>query len=155
MDNVRILRAVMSDLDDLRPLFQAYRVFYKQHPDSAGQHHFLHERLANHDSAIFIARSDERAVGFAQLFTTCSSVHLGPSLVLEDLYVEPDARGKGMARALLDRAKAHAVQLKATGMFLETAHTNRAAQRVYERAGWQMESIFRKYNCPLEPVAAR
>ncbi len=155
MDNVQIQRAVMSDLDDLRPLLQAYRIFYKQHPDPAGEHRFLHERLSSHDSTIFIARSGERAVGFAQIFTTCSSVHLGPSIILEDLYVDFDARGKGVARALLDRAKAHAVQLKAAGMFLETAHTNRTAQRVYERAGWQIESVFRKYNCPLEPAAAQ
>ncbi|MFN2527184.1 MAG: N-acetyltransferase family protein [Candidatus Baltobacteraceae bacterium] len=152
---MRIQRAGITDLDDLRPLLQAYRLFYKQDRDPAGEQRFLQERLANLDSTIFIARSAERAVGFAQLFTTYSSVHLGPSLSLEDLYVDPQARGKGIARALLDRAKAHALQMKATGMFLETAHSNRAAQRVYERAGWQLESVFRKYNCPLEPVQAQ
>jgi len=155
METVRIERADMSDLDDLGPLLQAYRVFYKQHPDPGGEHRFLHERLAKQDSTIFIARSSERAVGFAQLFMTYSSVHLGPSLILEDLYVDPEARGKGIARALLDRAKNHALQLKATGMFLETAHSNRAAQRVYERAGWQPESVLRKYNYPLEPGEAQ
>jgi ribosomal protein S18 acetylase RimI-like enzyme len=154
MVNIRIQRAVMSDLDKLLPLLQGYRVFYKQRPDPAGEHRFLHERLTSHDSTIFIARSAADAVGFVQLSTVCSLVHLGPVLLLEDLYVDPVARGKGVARALLDRAKAHALQLKASGMFLETAHTNRAAQRVYERAGWQLESVFRKYNCPLERLPA-
>lgn len=154
MENIRIQRAVMTDLEALLPLLQAYRVFYKQKPDPAGEHRFLHERLTNHDSAIFVARGKEKSVGFVQLYTVCSLVRLGPALLLEDLYVDPEARGRGVARALLDRAKAHAVQLKATGMFLETAHTNRAAQRVYERAGWQLESVFRKYNCPLEHVSA-
>ena len=142
----------MSDLDDLLPLLRAYRVFYERKADPAGEHRFLHERLTNHDSIIFIARDGSKAVGFVQLFLTHSSVNLGPSLLLEDLFVDPQARSRGVARALLDRSKAHALQLQAAGMFLETSHTNRAAQRVYERAGWQLETVFRKYNCPLQRV---
>ncbi|MDP9017124.1 MAG: GNAT family N-acetyltransferase [Candidatus Eremiobacteraeota bacterium] len=149
MDNLRIQRAILEDLDDLLPLFAGYRTFYQQQPDADGEHRFLHDRLANHESVIFIARHGQQAVGFAQLFATFSSVHLQPAFILEDLFVHADARKLGVAAALLERAKLHAREWNAAGMFPETAHANRAAQRVYERAGWQLETQFRKYNCPL------
>jgi ribosomal protein S18 acetylase RimI-like enzyme len=49
----------------------------------------------------------------------------------------------------LERAAAHAREIGATGMFLETAMDNQPAQRVYERAGWTREGRFFKYNAPL------
>lgn len=153
MESVRIHRAILADLDDLLPMFSAYRAFYEQEPDAAGEHRYLHERLNNRDSIIFIAKDGAQSLGFAQLFQTCSTVHLAPSFILEDLFVKPGARHHGIGHALLERAKQQAIQSDASGMFLETAHTNRAARRVYEDAGWTLESHFRKYNCPL-PVRA-
>ena len=153
MENVRIHRAILKDLDDLLPLLEQYRVFYKRAPNAALEQRFLHERLANHDTAIFIARGAEGALGFAQITSSMSSVSLSPTLIIEDLFVDPSARGRGIATALLERAKAHARQHGAPALYLETAHTNRAAQRVYERAGWKIETEFRKYNCPLQVEA--
>ena len=152
MDTTRIHRASLDDLADLAPLFGGYRIFYGRPADSAAEYRFLHERLTTRDSVIFVFRDGGTATGFAQLFMTYSSVHLGPSLLLEDIFVDPPARGRGVAGALLARCKTHAQHLRAVGMFLETAHTNVTAQRVYERAGWQPESVFRKYNCSLEPA---
>lgn len=149
MTDLRIHRAVLTDLEALQPLFAGYREFYGQKSDPAGEHRFLHERLTNHDSVIFIARDGATAVGFAQLFQTYSSVRLAPTYVLEDLYVQPEARHRGAGNALLERAKQHAYKSGASGMFLETAHSNRTAQRLYESAGWKLESEFRKYNCPM------
>lgn len=153
MSDVRVQRAILGDLDDLLPLFSGYREFYGRKPDAEGEHRFVRDRLTNHDSAIFIARDGAQAVGFAQLYQTCSSVRLAPVFILEDLFVRADARHRGAGNALLERAKQHAVQNGAAGMFLETAHTNRTAQRLYETAGWKLEAEFRKYNCPL-PVRA-
>ncbi len=149
MNDLRIHRAVLADLEDLQPLLAGYREFYGQKPDRMREQRFLHERLTNHDSAIFIARDGATIVGFAQLFQTYSSVWLAPTFVLEDLFVKPEARDRGVGAALLDGAKQHAVTCGASGMFLETAHGNRAAQRLYESAGWKLEAEFRKYNCPL------
>lgn len=149
MTDLRIERAVLPDLKELLPLLAGYREFYGQKPDAAGEHKFLHERLTNHDSIIFIARAGGEAAGFAQLFMTHSLVRLAPVFVLEDLFVKPGARHGGIGSALLEHAKRHALKARASGMFLETAHANRTAQRLYESAGWKVESEFRKYNCPM------
>src|SRR5207253_2058547 len=48
-----------------------------------------------------IAELDGEAQGFALFFTTFSTFVGKPSLYLEDLFVKPDARGKGIGKSLL------------------------------------------------------
>lgn len=149
MDCVDILHAQLEHLDELLPLVCAYRRFYEQPPDADRERRFVACHLRDRTSTIFLARAQTRAVGFVQLFSTFSTVWLGPALILEDLFVAPEARGAGVATELLIRAVDYARDIGATGMFLETAMNNAAAQSVYERAGWTREDRFFKYNAPL------
>jgi ribosomal protein S18 acetylase RimI-like enzyme len=84
-----------------------------------------------------------------QLFKTYSTVHLANAWILEDLFVAPQFRRRGIAEALLSAALKHARDDGASSMFLETAYDNETAHRVYERAGWTREERFYKYNAPL------
>jgi GNAT superfamily N-acetyltransferase len=146
--NLLIERATAGDLEALLPLVTAYREFYEQRADTVRERALIAQHLNTGTSTIFIARSDGKAVGFAQLFQLFSTVWLGPSLILEDLFVDPIARGAGIATKLLERALTYSRETAAVGMFLETAMDNRTAQRVYERAGWTREGRFYKYNAP-------
>jgi ribosomal protein S18 acetylase RimI-like enzyme len=146
--NLRIERATLADLESVLPLVGAYREFYEQRPDAAGERKLITQHLEKGTSTMFVARLDRNVVGFVQLFTTYSTVWLGPSLILEDLFVAPAARGEGVAAKLVARSMEYAKEVAAVGMFLETAHDNLAAQRVYERAGWTREGRFYKYNAP-------
>ena len=141
--------ATIADLDALLPLVQAYRVFYQREPDAQRERAFIEAHLRNGTSTIYIAEVDGAAVGFMQLFKTYSTVRLANSWILEDLFVMPESRGRGVASELLARALEHARADGACGMFLETAQDNVTAQRVYERAGWTREGHFLKYNAPL------
>lgn len=141
--------ASRSDLDALLPLVQAYRVFYEQQPDAQREREYLAAHLRNGTSALYIAEVDSSAAGFMQLFPTFSTVHLAGSWILEDLFVDPRFRRRGVARALLERALEHVRENGGCGMFLETASDNVTAQRLYERAGWVREGRFLKYNAPL------
>ena len=147
---MEIRRATFDDLGVLLPLVRGYREFYKQSHDPQAERAFIGNHLANGTSIVFLAFDDSgTAIGFAQLFQTFSTVHLGSSLILEDLFVAHDARGAGAASALLDTAIRYAGECGATQMFLETAMDNTTAQRVYERNGWKREARFYKYNAPL------
>jgi len=141
--------AAPSDLESLLPLVRGYREFYEREHDAPREREFMERHLREGTSTVFIAWSDERAIGFVQLFRTWSTVHLGPVYVLEDLFVKPDARGAGVATALLERAATFARESSATGMFLETAADNERARLVYERNGWTREGRFIKYNARL------
>ncbi len=146
---ITVRRATPNDIDVLLPLVRAYRVFYEQTPDPSGERRFISKHLRDATSTVFFASEGGSAHGFVQIFESWSTIRLAPMLILEDLFVEPSARGRGIARALIDAAIAYAREAGAGGMFLETAVGNERAQAVYERAGWEREAAFVKFNAPL------
>ncbi|NNE33610.1 MAG: GNAT family N-acetyltransferase, partial [Rhodothermales bacterium] len=64
---------------------------------------------------------------------------------LNDLFVEAGSRRKGVARALMQAAVEHATQLGSPSLELATQKTNRAAQRLYESMGWELDIEFDRY----------
>jgi len=146
---ISVRRAEPHDVEALLPLVHAYRAFYEQQSEPNRERSFLEGHLLAGTSVIYLALALDRPAGFLQLFKSHSTVLLGPSWILEDLFVAPEFRRHGIARALLERSIEHAKEENAVGMFLETAYGNETAQRVYERAGWTREDRFCKYNAPL------
>lgn len=144
-------RANLDDLDSLTPLFDAYRVFYRQAPDRAAAQAFLRERLLHGESVIFLARDAERgdALGFTQLYPSFSSVAARRIWVLNDLFVAPGARQRGVARILMACARRFAGETRALRLVLETAEDNRPAQALYESLGYACESGTRHYALEL------
>ena len=137
---VRVREAGVDDVDRLAPLFDGYRRFYRQSSDLAAGRRFLSERLAAGESCVFVAETPEgEAVGFVQLFPSFSSVSMQRLWVLNDLFVTPDARRVGVARALMERARRLAVETDAKGLILETESHNAAAKALYEDLGWELD----------------
>ncbi len=145
--NVR--RATPADLEALLPLVHGYRRFYRQEHDAQRERAFMEAHLRDGTSVVYVAEEDGTLVGFVQLFHTFSTVFLAPALILEDLFVDPGVRGRGVGSALIGAAEEYARAIGAAVMFLETAVDNVPAQAVYERKGWTRESQFYKYNAPL------
>ena len=135
-----IRSANADDLDTLAPLFDAYRRFYDQPGNVAGARAFLSERLALDESVLLLAESDGEAAGFVQLYPLFSSVRMGRTWVLNDLFVAPRARRGGVARALLEAATAFARERGALGLQLETGPGNHPAQALYRDAGWSQDT---------------
>ncbi len=65
----------------------------------------------------------------------------GPAGVLYDLLVDPDHRGHGIGRALLDATLAALAALGAPRVVLHTAERNVAAQGLFARAGFRRTMI--------------
>jgi ribosomal protein S18 acetylase RimI-like enzyme len=61
----------------------------------------------------------------------------GPTAVLNRLYVDPAARGRGVGAALMERAVAEA-EFRALHPVLDVASTDTAAAALYERLGWTL-----------------
>jgi len=137
---VIIREAGLEDVDRLAPLFDGYRRFYRQPADPEGARRFLAERLGAGESRVFVAETEDgRPLGFAQLFPSFSSVSMRRLWILNDLFVTPDARRSGVARALMDRARELAVETGAKGLILETESHNAPAKRLYEDLGWALD----------------
>ena len=138
-------RATIADLEAVAPLFDAYRRFYGEAPDLSLARRFIGERLTRSDTVILLAEANARTVGFTHLFPIFSSTRCRRLWLLNDLYVDPASRARGIGRALLLAARAYAKATGACGLELATAHTNVAAQRLYESLGWKLDEVYRRY----------
>ena len=130
-----IVKANIEHLEAIAPLFNAYRIFYKQPSDLESAKQFLKDRILNNESIIYVAYLDKEAVGFTQLYPLFSSVSLKAMYLLNDLYVKSDFRDNGIGEALINRAKALCDKEQNKGLALQTA-TNNPAQKLYERLGF-------------------
>lgn len=133
-----IIKATPDHLDDLLPLFNGYRVFYRQESDLLAAKAFLKERLSKQDTIIHLAYLDKKAVGFTQLFHSFSSVSMQPMFILNDLYVDKKYRNQGIGVALLNQAKQYCRKQDYKGLVLQTESTN-PAQKLYESLGWKKD----------------
>src|SRR5882724_6759242 len=129
---VDVRRATLADLDVLVPLFDQYRQFYRQPGDPERAHRFLRERLERSQSVILLA-FDNTAIGFTQLYPSFSSGAMAPIFILNDLFVAPEARRRGVGSTLLHAAAQHGRDTGAIRLVLSTELTNTTAQSVYER----------------------
>lgn len=137
---MNVLQATKEHLDLIAPLFNQYRIFYKQAPDLQGCRNFLEERFEIKDSVIFLAVSEDgTGLGFTQLYPSFSSVSMQKTYILNDLFVEASARAKGIGEKLLEKAKEYAMRNGSKGLTLETEISN-PAQHLYERLGWKKDT---------------
>lgn len=134
---IAVNRATAEHVPHLIPLFDAYRQFYKRDTDMPTARQFLLDRLSRDESVIFVALENRTALGFTQLFPIFSSLWMQRKWLLNDLFVDPAARGKGVGGMLLKRAHVFAAETGAISLMLQTDVDNFTAQRVYEQHGWQ------------------
>jgi GNAT superfamily N-acetyltransferase len=96
--------------------------------------------MLHNESVILVAGENNQPVGFTQLYPIFSSVSMCRAWLLNDLFVTPAYRGRGIAASLLDAAKELARTTPAKWLLLQTGRDNTTAQRLYEKMGWQKES---------------
>lgn len=150
MSDYRIIHAGAEHLIQLARLFDDYRRFYGKNSDVEGALVFLRERLLHCQSMLLLALDESGdGLGFIQLYPSFSSVSMAPVLVLNDLYVAPKARRRGVGRALLESARRHGQRLGALRLQLETGADNRSAQALYESLGWVRDGN-QHYNLSLD-----
>jgi GNAT superfamily N-acetyltransferase len=90
--------------------------------------------------ALLLARAGGRAVGLAYLAYTWTLEHGGKAAWLEELYVVPDRRSRGVGTALLRAAldQARAAGCKAVDLEVEADHAR--AAHLYAREGFVAHS---------------
>lgn len=141
-----VKKAVRKDLEDVVNLFDCYRVFYNNESKLEAARSFIAERMKNGDSVIFVARSDSgEALGFTQLYPSFSSQSMQPVWILNDLYVADSHRQMGVAKNLLGAARDFSESGASKGLMLCTQVTNRKAQSLYLKFGFEKLSEFEWY----------
>ncbi len=148
-DTITTRQASVADLDQLAPLFDGYRQFYRGAPDLAGARAFLQARLERRESVVLLAEDGGTAIGFTQLYPSFSSVSMGSTFVLNDLFVSQDARQRGAGAILLTAAAQYARSTGAIALSLSTARDNTTAQSLYRAMGWQQDQTYIEFGLPL------
>ena len=127
-----------DDLTDLLPLLRGYCDFYEVDPPDEQLLAMCRALIADpeREGLQLIARdADGTPHGFATVFWTWQTLDAGRIGVMNDLFVHPDARGTGLAAALIaacaDRTREHGGKVLAWA----TALDNVRAQTVYARVG--------------------
>ena len=82
-----------------------------------------------------VAESGQGLVGYALVYPRYSSFRTVPSLWLEDLFVEPEARGRGAGRALLAAVARLALDRGFPGVGWIVLDWNRPSIDFYDRSG--------------------
>ena len=138
MTAVTVARVGDDDLADLLPLVRAYCDFYRVAPSDEDLVGLCRALIADPDreGLQLIARDENtRAVGFATVFWTWSTVQAGRLAVMNDLFVAERSRGAGVAETLIDACRKECASRGVRRLAWQTAPENRRAQALYERIG--------------------
>lgn len=148
---MKIRNARLNDLESVSLLFDNYRVFYEKSSDMAGAVQFITERLFNHDSEIFIAENEDNIlVGFVQLYPLFSSTRMKRLWLLNDLFIQPQFRGKGISILLINECKNLCRQTGSCGLMLETAKNNAIGNNLYLKTGFKPDREHNYYEWETE-----
>lgn len=140
-----IRKGTINDLEELVVLFDDYRVFYKMTSDIESARTFISNRILQNESEIFVAEFENKLVGFVQLYPLFSSTRMKKLWLLNDLFVNPAYRNKGISIALIEEAKKLCINTNACGMMLETAKSNIVGNNLYPKTGFELDKDHNYY----------
>jgi GNAT superfamily N-acetyltransferase len=123
-----------GEIDELLPLIAAYQRFYEvEEIDEDRNRSFFARFLApSEDGMLLGAREDGRLLGYACLYWHFSSLLAVETVLMNDLFVAAEARGRGVGRALIAASAEVARDRGAAYLEWATAPDNHTAQRLYD-----------------------
>jgi ribosomal protein S18 acetylase RimI-like enzyme len=132
-------------------LFDDYRAHYGRLPSPQVTHGWPDDQLAQDRMTIAAAIDGGQACGFITTTVMPASLMLGTAWSIRDLYVVPQRRRGGVARALLQHVIDDARAAGAHRVSLQTEAGNTPALRLYTAAGFQLVSGLELFNLTLTP----
>lgn len=133
------IRAVRrGDFVAWKSLWDGYNAFYGRSGATALPDEITRatwERFFDGDEPVYalVAEDQTRLLGLAHYLFHRSTIQLGPSCYLQDLYTVPEARGRGVARSLIQAVYARAAQAQAPRVYWQTHETNVTAIGLYDQ----------------------
>ena len=140
-----VITAERPDTPDAKLLIHELQTHLESFYPPESRHGFSVQKLIAENVAFFVLRADGQPAG-------CGGVKLvGRDYgELKRMYVRPQFRGSGFGQKILDHLASHARAHGVTLLRLETGIHQKAAIRLYERAGFRRIPPFGPYtNDPL------
>jgi len=149
MSEPLVIRPIAAtDQTEWRRLWRGYLTFYKTElPEAVSDCTFA--RITSGlpgEFRGFLAVLEGRPVGLAHYLFHRSSWSIADTCYLQDLFADPDVRGTGIGRALIEAVYAAADAHGAASVYWMTQEFNHTARRLYDRIG--VKTPFIEYNRP-------
>jgi len=144
-----IIRAIEEkDKDQWLKLWAGYLEFYKS-SISPEQTELTWKRIVNNEQKMFgfVAESEEVVIGFTHCLFRPSTWTETDYCYLEDLFVDPNIRGKGVGRALMEKVIELAKEKNSKRVYWTTQEFNKTARVLYDSI--TPVSEFVQYRLPL------
>jgi hypothetical protein len=137
MSTHTIRAATANDLDAVIALIRELADFEKlPGPDDAAAARFRADFAATPRAfELLVAESDGRVVGYALYFFVYSTFLARRSLYLEDLYVQPTSRSRGLGESFMRRLAAEAVARGCGRLEWTVLDWNERARAFYRKLG--------------------
>ncbi|KAK9781780.1 hypothetical protein SCAR479_01651 [Seiridium cardinale] len=134
-----------EDESEWRHYWAAYNDFYKrtisEEVTAATFSRFLDSNVQMF-CAVAIDESTDKIIGFATWFPHLSTSSVSPKVYLNDLFVDPDIRSKGVGGKLIDHVSEHSKNvLGADSLYWLTQHFNHAAQLLYVKKATKSDFV--------------
>ena len=145
-----------ADLPELLWLMRGYCDFYEVGPsdeDLLALSRTLIDDPEREGLQLIARDPGGRAVGFATIFWTWTTLSASRLAVMNDLFVAEDARGGGTADALIAACAERCRERGVDSLEWQTAQDNFRAQAVYERVGAKRDERWLDYSLAVSPGA--
>ncbi|SDC86413.1 Ribosomal protein S18 acetylase RimI [Cupriavidus sp. YR651] len=134
---VKIRAVEPDDFPAWKVLWDGYNAFYGRHgvtalPDEITLTTWSRFFDAYEPMHALVAEQSGELIGLAHFLLHRSTIQLNPNCYLQDLFTAEAARGKGVARSLIDQVYARARALRAGRVYWQTHETNMTAMRLYD-----------------------
>ena len=126
--------AEARDYGRWRELFDEYTRFYEREPDEAIARH-VWSRIMDAKAPVFaaVAEVDGRVVGMTNYLLHESTGTAAPVCYLQDLFVDPAIRARGVGEALVDFVLAEMKKQGWQRVYWATRETNYRARGLYDK----------------------
>ncbi len=139
LHGVEIREATLADEAEILPMMRALAEQPPALPfDEQEIGDTLRLFLANPESGRFwLVRCEGRSVGYVVLTLGFSFEYRGRDAFIDELYINPEFRRRGLGRVAIQHAEERARELGVTAIHLEVDPDNDPALELYRRAGYE------------------
>jgi GNAT superfamily N-acetyltransferase len=136
-DDLRTEPITAEQFEALVPMIAAYQGFYEAEDIRTERNReFFRRFVAPSDDGMLIgAWRGGRLLGYTCLYWHFSSTKAVETVLMNDLYVDAEARGEGVGRALIEAAAEVGRERGSPILEWSTAPDNATAQRLYDSTG--------------------
>jgi GNAT superfamily N-acetyltransferase len=137
-DSLIVRPVIPADFAQWKGLWDGYNSFYERVgatalPDDITQMTWSRFFDADEPVHALVAEKDERLLGLVHYIFHRSTIMIGPTCYLQDLFTAESARGQGIGRALIESVYERAKAAGSQRVYWHTYETNLTAMKLYDK----------------------